>query len=1217
MARTSGSRRKERTEDRRTRLLEGLLELDHVVFSLPDLQDRLEGILSKVLELLGLQAGTIHLLEGDGQLLLKAHRGLSPFFLSQTQHHRLGTDRPDISGARAPMLVPDVGKHPNFSQTFYQQEGIKSVVMTPLRAEDRLVGTFVLMAFREERALDEEDLHFLEEAGNRLGRAVLSSQEHEETRRRKKSLELLLAVSRAVGQSLAQEEILERAMTALCSEMGCLFAAAYLAGRDDHSLLLTQRLGEVTLPERFWESLQEEPSAVRATLDRALAGGIVEIRDLAQVQFPGSTELWEQGVRSLTFVPIRKQDAMSGLLLLGRKTSCLAEKGNEELLSAVGVQLAVGIENARMVESQKRQVAHLSALNRGGQALARALAREALLEEIRMQVQAVLSPANISLILAAEDREGIEVGLSFRNGQRQPIQRFNRAGGLVGHILRTRKPLLTGDYEVECRRLGISSPLSWESPSRSWLGVPMLSGGRVLGALVVWDAEKAGAFGEEEKEVLATIASQAAVALENARLYQKAEQQVADLTALQMIGLEVGSTLSQGKVMELIVETVDELFQAHNVSLMLLEEGSDELRTLGYRGKDPDPLVWEQTFRLSDAQGVMAWVARTGEPAVIPEVSSDPRYLAWFPEVRSEIAVPVSAQGKVIGVLNVESEMEGAFGDHELRLLKILAGQAAIALANARLFEEAQHRIAELTALQRISTALGSAADEQHAAQVIVETVEELLGTHHVSLLTKIPGTDCFHLRAIWGKATAADLPGFGDISSSDEIGIIAWVARTGQPLLVNDVRKEPRYRGAFPGILSEVVVPILSPGAVIGVINVESERLNAFSDHTLRLLAIVANQAQASLENARLFSHSRQKIADLTALHEIGLEITSTLAVEQVLERIVDIVVGSLKPFDCAFYSLTETEPRELVIGQSFPGDSVEGLSTAPDVNRMSLEGPGVIASVAREGRAAFLPRVQEDPRYIKVFEEVVSEIAVPLLSKGRVVGVLNVETDREGAFTESTLEFLTTIAQQASVAIENARLYEMLEQNYFDTVRTLVLAMDAKDPYTRGHSVRVRRYAVELASALGMDEEDTKKVSYAGLLHDIGKIGMREDILLKPGELTPEEFEEVKLHSVLGGKLVDNVALLAGVGPLIRSEHESFAGGGYPDDLAGEAIPLGARIIAVADAYDAMTTDRAYHQAMSPGDAFKELRACAGNQFDPRVVEALVHIVTGVKKE
>ena len=234
-----------------------------------------------------------------------------------------------------------------------------------------------------------------------------------------------------------------------------------------------------------------------------------------------------------------------------------------------------------------------------------------------------------------------------------------------------------------------------------------------------------------------------------------------------------------------------------------------------------------------------------------------------------------------------------------------------------------------------------------------------------------------------------------------------------------------------------------------------------------------------------------------------------------------------------------------------------------------------------------------------------------MPLVSKGKVLGVLNVETNKPGAFTEATREFLTTIAQQASGAIENARLYEMLEGSYFDTIRTLVLAMDAKDPYTRGHSERVRRYAVELARALGMPEEEVKQVSYAALLHDIGKIGIREEVLLKPGELTPEEFEEVKLHSIVGQKLVENVAILKGVGPIIRSEHENYGGWGYPDGLTGEQIPLGARVVAVADAYDAMTTDRAYQKETTSRKAIAELRKCAGSQFDPRVVEALAEIV------
>jgi len=607
-------------------------------------------------------------------------------------------------------------------------------------------------------------------------------------------------------------------------------------------------------------------------------------------------------------------------------------------------------------------------------------------------------------------------------------------------------------------------------------------------------------------------------------------------------------------------------------------------------------------------------------PIVIPDIFQNPRFAhSLFREegIRSLIMMPIRIGELLVGSFAAMSfSEERPLGEADCPFLEEAAKRLGQAILSARYHEEAQRCNAELAALQKIAGSLGSYPDEKRAAEVIVETVEDLLGTHHVSLLTRVPGTERFRLQAIRGKATPADLPDAGDVSLSDEVGMIAWAVRTGQPFLANDVRREPRYWEVFPGILSEVVVPIFSQGAVIGVINVESERLEAFDHHTLRLLTIVANQAQVILENARLFSQAKQKISDLTTLHEIGLEITSTLGVEQILERIVDIVVGSLKPFDCAFYSLTEGEPRELTIGPSYHHLEGKPVRQDSEVHKLPLDGPGVIAWVTREGHPLLVSDVREDPRYVKVFEEVVSEIAVPLTSKSRVLGVLNVESNQAGAFSQTTLEFLTTIAQQASVAVENARLYERLEQSYFDTVRTLVLAMDAKDPYTRGHSERVRRYSVELARVMGMSEEDVKRVSYAGLLHDIGKIGVREDLLLKPGELTPDEFEEVKLHSVLGEKLVQQVGLLRGVGPLIRSEHENYGGGGYPDGLAGEAIPLGARIIAVADAYDAMTTDRAYHHEMPIKAALDELRKCAGKQFDPRIVEALAQLMSEEKE-
>lgn len=191
--------------------------------------------------------------------------------------------------------------------------------------------------------------------------------------------------------------------------------------------------------------------------------------------------------------------------------------------------------------------------------------------------------------------------------------------------------------------------------------------------------------------------------------------------------------------------------------------------------------------------------------------------------------------------------------------------------------------------------------------------------------------------------------------------------------------------------------------------------------------------------------------------------------------------------------------------------------------------------------------------------------------------------------------------------------RQYVELKKTHIETIQSLAAALDAKDAYTRGHSQRVAEMARQVASALKLPEKEIDAVHYAGLLHDIGKIGVQDDVLNKVGALTDQDWEKIRSHATIGAEIVQHVRFLQGVSEMIRHHHESYDGSGYPAGLKGEEIPLGARILAVCDAYDAMTTERPYRKAMTVEDAVTELKSKAGVQFDPQVVEAFLEIVPG----
>lgn len=237
---------------------------------------------------------------------------------------------------------------------------------------------------------------------------------------------------------------------------------------------------------------------------------------------------------------------------------------------------------------------------------------------------------------------------------------------------------------------------------------------------------------------------------------------------------------------------------------------------------------------------------------------------------------------------------------------------------------------------------------------------------------------------------------------------------------------------------------------------------------------------------------------------------------------------------------------------------------------------------------------------------------VILPLTAQGGVIGILAADRPQGTAMvTSADRDYLEVFANQVALAIENARMYRDLKESFLSTVKSLAQALEAKDSYTRGHSERVTTYAVRLATRLKMPANEVDMLRRLGMLHDVGKIAIDRQILNKPGQLTAEDQEMVRQHPSWGQSIIQPLKLSQGEIAIVRHHHERWDGLGYPDGLAGEGIPLPARVISVADAFDAMTSDRPYRNAMGLRDALNELERGSGTQFDPKVVEAFASLV------
>jgi putative nucleotidyltransferase with HDIG domain len=285
--------------------------------------------------------------------------------------------------------------------------------------------------------------------------------------------------------------------------------------------------------------------------------------------------------------------------------------------------------------------------------------------------------------------------------------------------------------------------------------------------------------------------------------------------------------------------------------------------------------------------------------------------------------------------------------------------------------------------------------------------------------------------------------------------------------------------------------------------------------------------------------------------------------------------------------------------------------LSDQPDF--LAYEQPvheGVNGRVARTGHPAVIPDTATDPDYLRrdPRSDPGSELSLPIHVDGAIWGVLNLEQVATHAFGDDDLLLADAVAAQVGAALHRARLTQELQDSFASTLGILADVLETKDAYTADHADVVADLALQAGRDLGLAPADLRALRYTALLHDIGKIGVRSEILTKPGRLTPAEFDEIKEHSAIGAAILRRIPLLHDIAPLVRAVHERHDGTGYPDRLAGDAIPLASRIVAVCDALHAMTSDRPYRKARPLHIALAELTRCAGTQFDPRVVAAVV---------
>gem|GEM_PF-363253 len=815
----------------------------------------------------------------------------------------------------------------------------------------------------------------------------------------------------------------------------------------------------------------------------------------------------------------------------------------------------------------------------------------------------------------------VPVGLFRTNGNGRFLQ-INQAGlELIGcPDMETAARLdVTGLYAVPEDRL------RWRSLERDGVTDSFEFRLRRLDGSVIWVRERARAVRDGHGKLLyfegfiEDITRQKRAAEEEAR-------QTAERDAFYNLSQRLRAAHTTSEMHAIVVEQAKALVGAAFVSLNLLD-GERRQFTRAHSSGMPlggVDLVFPLAGSFSEP------VIESGKSRVVDDILTVKTLLAWWDQsplntFGALAAVPVRTEDAIIGTILAARRREpgaAAFTEAEIRKLEGIAEIGGIAIRRAELSDSLERRVQTLTALHESAQRFAGNLDPGELAADVARTCVESFGVRMASLAylsdddTAIMAAhyppDSEGVQTVDGRALdfrQIDPETCGALREA-ETPVVRQPAGD---------RDHPAWESTAlaAGMRSAAFFPLISRAKPFGFLVLYADRAEAFTAERVEFLTAYAHQAAAALQNARLFDDAERRLRELQVLNDIDRAVRGSLDLRVILQVLLDKAAAELKA-DAGNVLLLDPETQTLSCAASrgFRSDAVRHL-------HLRL-GEGYAGEVALSGRPLSVEYLNGSAeaqlgKHVRG-EGFVSYHAVPLVAKGVVKGVLAVLNRSALQPTPEWRAFFEALAGQAAIAIDNVTLFEDLRKanvglrmSYNDTLEGWSRALDLRDRETQGHSQRVTQLTLALARAMGVQGADLVHIRRGALLHDIGKMGVSDSILLKPGPLTDAEWKIMRRHPVYARELLEPIAYLRPALAIPYGHHEKWDGTGYPQGLSGNQIPLAARIFAIVDVWDALRSDRPYRPAWSVEKARAYIEEQVGGHFDPEVAGKFFELLDG----
>ena len=777
--------------------------------------------------------------------------------------------------------------------------------------------------------------------------------------------------------------------------------------------------------------------------------------------------------------------------------------------------------------------------------------------------------------------------------------------GITGKAVLLGKTIRSGDISNDSEYIEIASDI------RSELCVPIRVNERIIGVLNV-ESRTPNAFEESDERILNTIAGGLGTALEKLRLFKEEQQRRQEAETLRRAATAISSSLDPNTVAKEILTALKQIITFNSGSVFLHE--GDKLRIAMVDGYHHSAELKDLTFPEDDEFFQMVKITR--QPIIVEDAQKDTRFKHWgeSTSVRGWMVVPLISRGRVIGAITLDSLQPGTFDENVGYTAMAFAYQAAAAIENARLYDETQRRLNELETINRLSASLRMTQPIKEMLEILLNETLKIIQTEHGSIWLYDAALDKLAQRAERGEFVNSKTKTVRTGTSS----IVSHVFLSGKTYISEEFVSDPLVNRDNLDItlagLGGVCIPIQSTAGTIGVLMIGIKKGRQIDDQN-GLLTTLAEIGGNAIHRAQLFEHNREQIRRLTTLRDIDSAIASSFDLRLTLNILMDQTIKHLNvnAIDIGLYH-QELQSITYIGGSGFQSSSASRVQTRI--------GEGLAGQVIIKQKPFHLTDLQNSPEIknepLLKREGFVTYIGIPLIVKGQIKGVFEVFHRTPLLPTADWMEFLHTLAGQAAIAIDNSQLFENLQrsnqeliQAYDTTLEGWARALELRDRETEGHTRRVTDLTLRLAKYIGINDTEMINIHRGVLLHDIGKMGVPDQILKKSGPLNEGEWSEMRQHPVYAHNLLSPILFLRGALDIPYCHHEHWDGSGYPRGLKGEQIPHAARIFSVVDIWDALLSDRPYRKAWPQEEVTQYLKDIAGTLLDPTVVEVFLKMI------